>query len=162
MNQKPIEKLTLIEIAAEIAERLRAFDETGGAERMGACVRVCSRYEDARDPGNVEIKLVRADASKYLELLRRGYQVGPKRDAAQTVYRVQYGRMDEAQGYVWMLGARNPEACHQTWHPTRLEAAQEYLTEQTKRLREAQETQAAALALWQREQKAAEGDNGGK
>ncbi len=160
MNQRRIEELTLTEIAAEIAERVRAFDGTGGAERMGPWVRVYSRDEDARDPGNVETKLVRADASKYLELLRRGYRVAPAVHHPLTVYRVRYGRMDEAQGYVSMAGARTPAALYQTWHPTRLEAAQEYLTEQTKRLREAQESQAEALELWQREQRAAE--NGDK
>lgn len=156
MNQNPIEKLTLTEIAAEIADRLRAFDGTGGAERMGACVRVFSRDENSRFPRNAEIKLARAEAGKYLEILRRGYQVGPKRDQAQTIYRVQCGRMLEAQGCVSMAGACNPAAHLQTWHLTRLEAAQEYLTEQTKRLREAQETQAAALELCQQEQRAAE------
>ena len=148
MNQKPIEKLTLTEIAAEIAERLRAFDESGSAKRIGAWVRVSQKRVDG--------DLNREHAIRYLELLRRGYRIGPGSDHAQTIYRAWDGVMREASGYVGMYGARHPDSYSREWHPTRLEAAQAYLTEQTKRLRDAQELQAAALELWQQEQRAAE------
>lgn len=158
MTTKPIDKMTLTEIAAEIAERLRAFDPTGGAERNGAYVRVWRTNPSALAYRNrtPTVAMPRENAEEYLAILRRGYRVAPAMDQDQTVYRVEYGRMKEAIGYAHMFGARNPAAHGQTWHLTRLEAAQEYLTEQTKRLREAQESQAAALELWQQEQKAAE------
>lgn len=151
---KPIEKLTLTEIAAEIVERLCAFDPTGGAERKGAAVRVWQdRVYVSPVRGKIaEVMLARCYAEKYLTVLRRGFRVGPALQQDQAVYRVEYGRMKEAPGYVSMDGARNPEAFHQTWHATRLEAAQEYADATAKRLREAQEDHAAAVALLEQEQ----------
>jgi hypothetical protein len=84
----------------------------------------------------------RAGAEAWLAVLRRGFDVEPSGTKIRvTVYRGEYGRIDEQQGAA-TFGGIYPYG----WHVTRLEAAQEYvkrekadLQAQQKRLDQARE-----------------------